>query len=333
MKAYKGERIMTTAMKRTLGRGGLEVSALGLGCWAIGGEWNFNGKPAGWGKVDDNESIRAIQRALDLGITFFDTADAYGCGHSERVLGQAVAGRRDQVVIATKFGLLFNEETREGAGNNASPSYIKSAVEASLRRLRTDYIDLYQLHPAVNEEQCNAVVVTLEELVKEGKIRFYGTAAEQPETVRIFARGEHCVSVQLQLNIFGGNEEVLALCEEHNLASICRSPLAMGLLTGKYRTPEEVGAGDVRRHTPWWDYFKEGTMEEWLKKVESVRAVLTEDGRTLAQGALGWILAQSSKTIPIPGFRSVAQVEENVGALQYGPLSAQQVEEIRQLLG
>ncbi|MBO0796571.1 MAG: aldo/keto reductase, partial [Ktedonobacteraceae bacterium] len=240
---------------------------------------------------------------------------------------------RNQVVIATKFGLLFHEETREGAGYNVSPSYIKSAVEASLKRLGTDYIDLYQLHPAVNEEQCNAVVMTLEELVKEGKIRFYGTAAEQPETVRIFARGEHCVSVQLQLNIFGGNEEVLALCEEHNLASICRSPLAMGLLTGKYRTPAEIGESDVRRNTPWWDYFKKGTMEEWLKKIERVRAVLTGDGRTLAQGALGWILARGSQTIPIPGFRSIAQVEENVGALQYGPLSAQQMEEIRQLLG
>ena len=300
------------------------VAALGLGCWAIGGPWRFDGRDAGWGEVDDAESVRAIRRALDLGVTLFDTADVYGCGHSERVLGRALAGRRDEAVIATKFGHVFDEATREGAGVDASPAAARRACEASLKRLGTDRIDLLQLHAGADEPgEAEAIVETLEELVAEGKIRAYGTSNESPAVVEAFARGHHCVSVQQQLNVFGVNEEALAACERHGLAALARSPLAMGLLTGKYRPGgPRPGAGDVRRDTPWWDYFDDGAFETWYARLESIRDALTTGGRTLAQGALAWIWARSPVTIPIPGFRTVAQVEENIAALTFGPLPA-----------
>jgi aryl-alcohol dehydrogenase-like predicted oxidoreductase len=321
-------------MIRTLGRSELQVSALGLGCWAIGGEWTFEGRPAGWGKINDEESVQAIRRALALGVTFFDTADVYGCGHSERILGRALAGNRDKVVIATKFGNVFDEQTRQGGGHNLTPAYIRAACENSLRRLGTDYIDLYQLHCGIQPgTEAEEVIAVLEALVSEGKIRFYGPSTDDVETARLFVRGAHCTAVQQQLNIFGGNDELLTLCEEQELAVICRTPLAMGLLTGKYQNDQTLTDNDVRRHTPWWEYFKEGRMQEWVAKVDAVREMLTSDGRTTVQGALAWIWARSHATIPIPGFKTVAQVEENAGAMRLDTLSEQQMNEIAAILG
>ena len=296
---------------------------MGLGCWAIGGPWEFDGSPAGWGEVDDEESVRAIRRALDLGVNFFDTADVYGCGRSERVLGRALAGRREEAVIATKFGLLFDEETRAGSGADASPGYVRRACEDSLRRLGTEYIDLYQLHGGAEDAAgAEAVVEVLEDLVSEGKIRFYGTSEDTSEVLPVFAGGEHCASVQTQVNVFGADGEVRRICEERGLAMVCRSPLAMGLLTGKYAPGRSVPPDDdVRRDTPHWDYFDDRTMGGWVEKIEAIREALTEGGRTLAQGSLAWIWAYSDVAIPIPGFKTVSQVEENAGAMRFGPLS------------
>jgi aryl-alcohol dehydrogenase-like predicted oxidoreductase len=323
-------------MRRDLGtRSGLTVGAAGAGCWAIGGPWEFDGRPAGWGAVDDAESIRAIRRGLDLGVTLFDTADVYGCGHSERVLGEALAGRRDEAVISTKFGLRFDEATRSGAGADASPGYVRQACEASLRRLGTDRIDVYQLHAGAEDRAAaEAVVEVLEALVAEGKIRFYGTADETLEIVEAFAAGPHCVSVQQQLNVFGGNDAAIGLCEEHGLAAIARSPLAMGLLTGKYRPGGAMPAGDdVRRDTPHWDYFDDDAFPTWAARVDAIRAALTHDGRTLAQGALAWIWARSPAAIPIPGFRTVAQIEENALACDAGPLEPDAMAAVDAALG
>src|SRR5919198_4202489 len=323
-------------MRRRLGEAsGIEVSALGAGCWAIGGPWQFDGRPAGWGAVDDDESIHAIHKALDLGITLFDTADVYGCGHSERVLGRALAERRDEVVIATKFGLRFDEATRTGAGADASPEYVRRACEASLSRLGTDRIDLYQLHAGADDRAAaEAVVEVLEALVAEGKVRFYGTADETLEVVEAFAQGPHCVAVQQQLNVFGGNDQALAVCEERGLAALARSPLAMGLLTGKYRPGGRMpAADDVRRDTPYWDYFDDDEFLTWSARVEAIRAALTSDGRTLAQGALGWIWARSPVAIPIPGFRTAAQIEENAAALAAGPLDPDAMAAVDAALG
>ena len=186
---------MTAPLLRTLGRSEIEVSAMGLGCWAIGGPFWRGDTPVGWGEVDDDESIRAIHRALDLGVTFFDTADVYGAGHSERVLARALKGVRESVVIATKFGNVFDEATKQITGSDASPAYIKRACEASLRRLETDYIDLYQFHLNGYEAGKGAKVRdTLEALVAEGKIRAYGWSTDFPDRARVFAEGDHCAA-------------------------------------------------------------------------------------------------------------------------------------------
>jgi aryl-alcohol dehydrogenase-like predicted oxidoreductase len=184
-------------MRRKLGMNGPEISTMGLGCWAIGGPFEFDGRPAGWGEVDDEESVRAIRRALEIGVTFFDTADVYGCGRSERVLGRALKGRREEAVVATKFGLLFDEEARTGSGADVSPAYIRKACEASLRRLGTDYIDLYQLHAGVEDAAgAHRIIEVLEGLVTEGKIRAYGASVDTPALARTFAEGPHCIAIQ-----------------------------------------------------------------------------------------------------------------------------------------
>lgn len=314
---------------RVLGRSEIEVSALGMGCWAIGGPFWKNGEPVGWGKVNDADSLLAIQRAVELGVTLFDTAGVYGCGHSEKVLGQALSGVRDRVVIATKFGQVFDEETRQVKGYDTSPDAVRRDCEDSLRRLDTDYIDLFQCHVKdLGQDQALAMRDALEQLVQEGKIKFYGWSTDDPGSSLLFAQGPHCTAIQQQLNLFEGNPQTLEVCEKYNLASINRGPLNMGLLTGKFSLETKIPADDVRIRRP---AFREDRMNR-LEKLEKVSHVLTRDGRSLAQGALAWIWARSSKTIPIPGFKTVAQVVENCGAMQFGPLSTLQMQQITELL-
>jgi aryl-alcohol dehydrogenase-like predicted oxidoreductase len=321
---------------RTLGRSGIEVSAVGLGCWAIGGPFYRGEIPVGWGKVDDEESIRAIHRGLELGINFLDSANVYGAGHSEKVLARALQGRRDQVVIATKFFNIFDEEARQVIGGSAEPDSIRQQCEESLRRLNTDVIDLYQFHAGdYPADQAAAVRDTMESLVAAGKIRAYGWSTDSPERAAVFAEGQHCAAVQLQLNVFDDNAALIALCERENLAAINRGPLAMGVLTGKYNAATTLAIDDVRseRGPEWMRYFKGGTAHpDFLKKLDAIREILTSGGRTLAQGALAWLWARSETTIPIPGFRTVKQVEDNAGALQHGPLTPDQMREIDTLL-
>jgi aryl-alcohol dehydrogenase-like predicted oxidoreductase len=311
-------------LQRLLGRSGVAVSAIGMGCWAIGSDW---------GTVDDTESVRALQRALDLGVTFFDTSNAYGGGRSEYLIGQALAERRGQAVIATKFGYIVNERTGRINRNDASPEAIRRTCEAALRRLKTDYIDLFQFHlGSYPLKEAGEVRESLEALVAEGKIRFYGWSTDDPKRAQFFAEGQHCAAVQHELNLFHDNAPMLAVCDQANLASINRSPLAMGLLTGKYTANVQFPASDVRRASRWWDYFQRDKMPVLLQKLDTLCEILTSDGRTLAQGALGWLLARNERTIPIPGFKTVAQVEENVGILRFGPLGAEQMREIEQLI-
>lgn len=332
---YYKEHSMTGQLQRQLGRSGIAVSALGMGCWAIGGPFWAGSQPLGWGKVDDGESLRAIERALELGVTFFDTSDVYGTGHSEELLGQAFAGRRDRVVIATKFGNTYDSATRQLTGSNSTPAYARQACEASLRRLRSDYIDLYQLHIGLEPNQIAPMVEALERLRDDGLIRAYGWSTDDADALAQFAQGPGCAAVQHELNVLNDAPAMLALCAERDLASVNRGPLAMGLLTGKYDSTTRLGGDDVRGKSPaWMKYFKDGRPSAaWLDRLASVRALLTSGGRTLAQGALAWIWARSPRTVPIPGFRTVAQVEENAGALALGALSAAQLREIDQLLG
>ncbi|KPH98377.1 NADP-dependent oxidoreductase domain containing protein [Actinobacteria bacterium OK074] len=329
----------TTTYTRTLGRTGIEVSALGFGCWAIGGEfWRPDGQPLGWGKVDDEESVRAVHRALDLGVTFFDTADAYGTGHSERLLGRALGGRRGDVVVATKWGNVIDPERRLLVGTDDSPAYARAALTASLKRLGTDHVDLYQLHIGdADVDRAAQLRETCEEFVREGLIRAYAWSTDDPARAAVFAEGEHCAAVQHAANVIEDTPDMFALCEESGIASVNRSPLAMGLLAGKRKPGEIIEAGDVRSRPPeWLQGFGDGSSgvdAEWFARIESLREILTSDGRTLAQGALAWLWARSPSTIPIPGFRSVAQAEENAGAMAKGPLAAGQLAEIDQLLG
>ncbi|OZB98900.1 aldo/keto reductase [Paenibacillus sp. XY044] len=325
--------------KRTLGRSGIEVSALGIGGWAIGGPWfdEESGKPYGWGEVDDYESIDAIHSALDSGIQFIDTSDNYGAGHSERVIGQALKGRRDKVVLATKFGYVTNEETKLASGSNASRAYIKTACEASLRRLGTDYIDLYQFHLGdYPVHLAQEVIDVLEELVTEGKIRFFGWSTDTTDRAELFAQSKHCTAIQHDFNVFIDNAAMLDVCERNRLASVNRSPLAMGLLTGKYSEAIHVrDSKDIRLRNDldWLMYFKDGVPSPKLTgQLRSIREVLTSGGRSLAQGALAWIWARSDVTIPIPGFRTVKQVTENAKAMDFGPLTDVEMRQIAELL-
>jgi len=323
-------------MRRTLGRSGIEVSALGMGCWAIGGPFWAGETPQGWGEVDDEESIRAIHTALDRGVDFFDTANVYGAGHSERVLSRAITGRRSQVIIATKFNAVFDETTRQVTGSDASPEGIREACEESLRRLNTDYIDLYQFHDnGYPAEKAIPVWETLETLVQAGKIRAYGWSTDYVDRAEVFVQGANCTSIQMQLNVLDDNPRIIAFCEQHDLAAINRGPLAMGLLTGKYYASTKISADDVRgtKSPEWMKYFKDGKPNpEWMSMRDAILDILTSYGRTVAQGALAWNWARSPQTIPIPGFRTVKQVVEDSGAMEFGPLTPDQMTEIETIL-
>jgi aryl-alcohol dehydrogenase-like predicted oxidoreductase len=322
--------------KRKLGRSGLEVSPVGMGCWAIGGPVPVDTgeavEPFGWGQVDDAESIRALHRALDLGVNLFDTANNYGAGHSEDVLGQALQERREGVIISTKFATVFDETARLVYLNrelDINRATLREALEGSLRRLRTDYIDIYLLHHgSYSTEQAPAVVELLEELVDEGKIRYYGWSTDDPERARIFAAGEHCTAIEYRLNWMFDNQEMIEVCGQLDLGGLIKSPLHSGILTGKFNAGSTFPPDDGRQAFD----FSEGRGALRLRQIDLVRALLTQDGRSLAQAALGYIWARSRATVPIPGFKSVRQVEENAGAMEFGPISRELVMQVHEIL-
>ncbi len=314
--------------------GDRKVSALGFGCWAIGGPFSdTEGRPLGWGEVDDDESIAAVRRAVELGVTFFDTADAYGAGHSERVLGRALAGHRDEVVIASKWGNVIDEDRKVLLGTDATVEYMNAALRATLDRLGTDYLDLYQLHTAPSVAAAEPLADAAEALVKEGLIRGYAWSTDDPERAAAWAGRPGYVAVQHELSVLHDAPELLDLCDRHGLASVNRTPLAMGLLGRRDHSRPATGA-DIRTAAPeWLRFFDNGVpTRAWASTVDSIREVLTSDGRTLAQGALAWVWARGDRTIPIPGFRDVAQAEDNAGALAHGPLRPEQLAEVGRLL-
>jgi len=312
-------------------------SPMGFGAWAIGGELTAPDGQIGWGPVDDNESKAAILTAFESGITFFDTADIYGAGHSEKIVGETLKPIRDQVTIATKFGITFAEGKRLLTGTCCTPDYIQIACEASLRRLQTDHIDLYQFHlNDFDPSQIDDILEKLEQLVDQGKIRAYGWSTDFIDRATAFSKGKHNATVQFQNNVIQPNAPMMQFCETHQLMGINRGPLAMGLLTGKYKVDSVIGEGDVRgKSAPsWMSYFKDGKPNpEWLSKVEKVREILRSNGRTLTQGALAWLWAASPQNQPIPGIRTVAQAKENAGAMAFGPLTETQLSEISLILG
>ena len=326
-------------LTRTLGKSKLEVSALGMGCWAIGGPWTWDQPgqtpyPVGWGNTDDAESIRALHTARDMGINFFDTAANYGAGHSEVLLGRAFKGKRDQLVIATKFGHIVNEEKKTVySAPDQIIKNVRSDVENSLRRLQTDFIDIYQLHEGAYDPNLALELQTvLEELVSAGKIRWYGWSTDRVDSARRFASSPtstHCTSIQFQLNAIFDNVPMRQVCEVFNLAGINKDPLNKGFLTGKFNTTTTFPDNDVRSGTD----FSDPEILNRLKIVDEIRDILTSKGRTMAQGALAYIWALDERMVPIPGFKSVQQVKDNAGALEYGPLTEGQVKEIHEIVG
>lgn len=328
---------------RQLGRSGIVVGPLGVGTWAIGGPFFSGvgcryptGAPLGYGKVDDLVSIQALRRAADLGVVLFDTADAYGTGHGERILGEALKPVRNRIIISTKFGNTYDEDRRELIGTDASPSYIRAACHASLKRLQTDWIDIYHLHIGdLALEQARIAADTLDALCKEGLIRHYGWSTDDPLRAAAFADRPTATAVQFDMNVFEDAPEMLRISEANRFAGIVRLPLGMGFLTGKFSVASRLPEDDIRNKPPaWLRYFEEGgsASKNWSALLDVVKEILTSDGRTLAQGALAWIWARSACTVPIPGIRTVAQVEENVGAIDFGPLTADQMSEIAALL-
>jgi aryl-alcohol dehydrogenase-like predicted oxidoreductase len=315
--------------------GYIESSPMGFGGWAIGGPFTAGGQPAGWGEVDDQESIAAIRAAFDAGITLFDTANVYGTGHSERILAQALEGHRNQVVVATKWGNTMQEDTRILDGSDGSATAMRRSLEGSLRRLDTDYVDLFQFHlndfdgPGVWELQ-----EALEEVAAQGKIRAYGWSTDFPDRAHQWIGGRHFWAIQAEINVLNDNPGIFELAEDNELACLNRGPLAMGLLSGKYTSSTLVGPDDVRRANPeWLRYFHNGRPSpEFLSMLDSVREALTCDGRSLVQGALAWLWGRSRTAIPIPGIRTVAQAEENAAAMEFGPLPPAAMEEIENLL-
>lgn len=311
---------------------GQEVPALGLGCWAIGGPFFAGTQPLGWGEVDDAESIRAIHAAYEMGIRVFDTSDAYGTGHSEEILGEALRHRPD-AVIATKFGNTYERESRQLTGTDVREGYIRKALDASLARLGRNRVGLYQLHVDTLGDEAAAVHDTLMSLVDEGRIEAFGWSTDSVEQARRWPASPRYAAVQHALNVVTPAADLLGLCNETGRLSINRSPLAMGVLTAKFGSARDMAEDDIRAVPPaWLKYFRDGRPDpEVAGRVQAIRDLLCSGGRTLAQGALAWIWAQSPRTFPIPGFRTVAQVSENVAALDYGPLTAEIVAEIDRL--
>ncbi|MGL4237672.1 aldo/keto reductase [Tabrizicola sp.] len=311
---------------------GTAIPRLGLGCWAIGGPWTAGGSPAGWGVVDDAESIRAIHAAADAGVRFFDTAQTYGAGHSERVLGEALLQHPD-VRVATKVGYAINPDRREMGG--ADTGGIATALDASLRRLRRERIDLVLLHlNALPIPEAESVFDGLDRLRAAGKIGAYGWSTDFPDRAAAFAGRTGMVAVEHAMNVFFRADALMPVIEGAGFLSINRSPLAMGLLGGSYVAGQRFADDDLRsRNHGWMDYFKDGAVApEMLTRLNAVRELLQSGDRSLAQGALGWLWARSGATLPIPGFRTVAQVADLTGALHKGALPEAVMAEIETVI-
>jgi aryl-alcohol dehydrogenase-like predicted oxidoreductase len=289
---------------RKLGNSGLEVSALGLGCM---------GMSEFYGAADERESIATIDRALALGVNFLDSADMYGVGKNEELIGRAIRQRRDQVVLATKFGNVRGPNG-EFLGVNGRPEYVKQACEASLRRLGVTHIDLYYQHRVDPKTPIEDTVGAMAELVQQGKVRFLGLSEAAPATILRAAAVHPIAALQSEYSLWSRDPEVeiLETCRQLGIGFVAYSPLGRGFLTGRFKTPEDIPLDDWRRHHP---RFEAANFERNLHLAETVRQLAQEIGCTPAQAALAWVLAQGEDVIPIPGTKHVTYLEENVGAL------------------
>ena len=312
---------------RNFGRFDLEVSEIGFGAWAIGGPARLGEHVTGWGEVDDDVSRRTLEACLDLGINFIDTADAYGDGHSEELVGEVFAKRRDQVIICSKGG---NRVTPEGDWKkDFSAAWIKQACEASLRRLRTDYIDIYLFHTPRGEMRlAPEEFEVLERLKAEGKIRYYGISVATVEDGLKVLDGECAEAIQVVYNILEpeAEDEFLPEAASQGVGIIDRVPLASGFLTGKYGADVAFGADDHRSQ------FRREMIERYARGAENLGALITDGSRTLAQLALQFCLSKPAVSVVIPGAKTPEQLRQNALASELGPLSEAELAQIHQIV-
>jgi aryl-alcohol dehydrogenase-like predicted oxidoreductase len=303
---------------RTLGKSGIEITAMGIGLWAMGG--------TSWGATEDRESLNTIDAALDAGITFFDTADVYGDGHSEKLLGQAMKGRRNRFIVATKLGWQnFDRERNQSAYDTVDK--LIAGVDSNLRRLQTDYVDVIQSHLSYREPTMEIFLEGFQKLQRDGKVRAYGVSTSNFEYLKDFNADGHCATLQIDYSILNRTPEadIFPYCQENNIGVLVRGPLAMGILTGKFKADTQFSDGDFRQR--WHDNSEEHQIYlEDLAKVEKLKPLA--QNRTLAQLALQSVLAHPAVTTVIPGAKTVKQLQDNVGAALLPPLTTAELAQI-----